>query len=139
MPNIPEPTPAPTAAAAAALGAPALELVRRNATLPADWTVPASCATNVPTLYHGTCNEAACTQNAATAAAADMASGLWVNYPMYTRQGVLTSTACMPPGYSPVVGFAFRSATGCPASWSTATAFPTGSGGSLLGVVCCPT
>lgn len=104
-----------------------------NQPLTTIWTPPASCATAIPTLYHGDCYTTGCTESPASLVDDDLSAGLYVNFPAYTADGVETSTACMPPGYQHITGFLFSPAVGCPTGWLTAT-----SSSALGDVYCCP-
>lgn len=100
------------------------------------WTPPASCATNIPTIYAGTCYDTGCSAYSATDVPAALATdGAYVNYPQFSANGVMTSTACMPPGYKALESFYFTPATGCPSGLTTAT---TETAYSRVTVACCP-
>jgi len=100
------------------------------------WTAPASCATAIPTIYAGTCNTASCSAYDATDVPAYLeTNGAYVNYPQYTANGVMTSTACMPPGYQALESFFFTPATACPTNFITATS---SSYNRQQTIACCP-
>ena len=132
MPNIPEPTPTETAFLPNAYN----NLAAAAAPMPTAWTAPGSCAGNIPTVIHGACFTSGCTQSPASRFNSDLASGLLVNYPQYTRNTVVTPASCMPPGYLPLVGFVYTPAVGCPANWLTASTMSAASKQTY--VVCCP-
>lgn len=100
------------------------------------WTPPASCATNIPTIYAGTCKTNGCSAFSASAVLDALSTnGAYVNYPKFTSNGIMTSTSCMPPGYMALESYYFTPATACPSGFNTATAV---SGSLQTTVACCP-
>ena len=101
------------------------------------WTQPASCATAVPTIYAGTCNTRSCSASSSSAITRALVNtGAVVNFPHFTSNGVMTSTACMPPGYLAFESFWFSPAAACPTGFTTATTSRGYSSQTLI--ACCP-
>lgn len=101
------------------------------------WAPPASCATAIPTIYAGTCNTRSCSASSAAGVTRALSSAVFVNNPHYTSAGVMTSTACMPPGYLALESFFFTPATACPTGFTTASTTRGYSSQTTVG--CCPT
>ncbi|KAH8659360.1 hypothetical protein BGZ60DRAFT_434092 [Tricladium varicosporioides] len=119
-----------------ALAAVATPTYSTVAPLTTTWTPPASCASQIPSVYlGGTCNSKGCTTYDATKIAT-MSWDAWLSLGGKTLGGVQVNTGCAPPSTSVGVNFWYSPAVGCPSGYHTQTSW-TGYY-SDLSVVCCP-